>query len=88
MSGMTPRQILAEIIQDYRYNVKMGMPVDQSLEVLKAMVVDMIEFEKEKAFDLGVESGRSGAIHDLWTESIMAGKLKQFEELMALKDKK
>lgn len=84
MSGMTPRQILAEIIRDYRYNVRMGMPVDQSLEVLKVMVVDMIEFEKEKAYDIGVESGQAGAFHDLWLKAIMAGKGKEFDELMAL----
>jgi hypothetical protein len=65
MSGLTPRQVLAEIIRDYRYNVRMGMPVEQSLETLKAMTVDLIEFEKDITFKLGQESGIYAVLHDL-----------------------
>lgn len=52
-------------MSDYRYNIKMGMTQEQSLDVLKAMLVDMIEFEKEKAFGLGQDSGRYAVLADL-----------------------
>lgn len=55
---MTPRQVLAEVMREYHHNVAGGMSTEQSLEVLKAMLIDLIEYEKDRSFNLGVKSGQ------------------------------
>lgn len=57
---MTPRQILQEILSDYRFQVKSGMPVAQALDILRQQVVSLIEYEKTLAYDRGQEAGRYG----------------------------
>ena len=67
---MTPRQILAEILRDYKFNMEMGMTKEQSLEVLKAMVVDLIEYEKELSHKEGFEAGQYSI---LWERRLKEG---------------
>jgi hypothetical protein len=55
---MTPKQIIAEIIRDYRYNVRMGMTEHQAQQVLADMICDYLESEKERYFEMGIKSGR------------------------------
>lgn len=65
---MSPQQIIKEILADYRHNLAGGMPQEQSLEVLRAMLIDLIEFEKQTAYDLGLESGKYAILWDLKTK--------------------
>lgn len=63
---MTPRQVIAEILRDYRYNLREGMNTEQSLETLKAMLVETIEYEKHTSYERGMEVGRETILHELW----------------------
>lgn len=61
---MTPRQIIAEIVNEYRYSIQLGMTERQARQVMVEMFLDYFESEKEKHFELGVKSGRIAAHHE------------------------
>ena len=65
MSLITLKQTLVEIIADYRYNLAQGMSDEDSLGILKMMVVEMIEFEKSQSFDFGHEVGAYKILNEL-----------------------
>jgi hypothetical protein len=62
---MEPKQVITEILADYEYNKAAGMNQEQSLEVLRAMLIDLIEYEKQTNYDLGVNAGQYGVLWDL-----------------------
>lgn len=82
MSGLTPRQALIEVLNDYKYNVKMGMEPGQALDVLKAQTVDLIEYEKDKVIETGQRQGKIGLKNDLWLAAVKLGLTSEFERLM------
>jgi hypothetical protein len=58
---MSPKQILDEIFRDYEFNLEAGMTSRQSLDVLKAMLMDALEAEYSRGHSIGEKSGRHGA---------------------------
>lgn len=62
---MTPTQIINEILRDYKNSMKHGMTQKQAFEILRVMLVDVLEYEKEMAFDMGQESGVYSVMADL-----------------------
>lgn len=67
---MEVKQVIKEVLADYNYNRANGMPEEQSLEVLRAMLFDLIEYEKQLAYDLGQSSGQYGILWDLQTKGL------------------
>lgn len=61
---MTPKQVIDEVLSEYRHNIKSGMNERQALDLLEAMLLDMLEYEKERSFNMGVKSGRFAERHN------------------------
>jgi hypothetical protein len=61
---MSRKQLIGEIVRDYRHSVRMGMTEHQAQQVLIDMMADYLEAEAERAYSTGEKAGRFGAMSD------------------------